>query len=54
MKDVFKTTSSRRIFGGDFVLDYLYLLYYKSYKINPNRGGSYIDFHDWIKNKKEQ
>ena len=22
------------------------------YQINPNSGGSYIDFHDWIKNKK--
>ena len=29
-----------------------YLLYYKCHKINPNRGGSYIDSPDWIKNKK--
>ena len=28
------------------------LLYYKCYKTNPNRGGSYIDSSDWIKNKK--
>ena len=27
-------------------------MYYKYYKINPNRDGSYIDSPDWIKNKK--
>ena len=27
-------------------------MYYKSYKINFNCGGSYIDSPDWIKNKK--
>ena len=32
--------------------DYVHLLYYKCHKINPNRGGSYIDSPDWIKNKK--
>ena len=26
-------------------------MYYKCDKINPNRGGSYIDSLDWIKNK---
>ena len=35
-----------------FVFDYVHLLYYKYHKINLNRGGSYIDFPDWIKNKK--
>ena len=25
---------------------------YKCHKINPNRGGSYTDSTDWIKNKK--
>ena len=28
--------------GSEFVFDYAYLLYYKSYKINPNLGGLYI------------
>ena len=37
--------------GSEFVFDYVQLLYYKCYKINPNRGGSYIDSPDWIKNK---
>ena len=27
--------------GSDFLFDYVYLLYYKCYKINPNCGGSY-------------
>ena len=38
--------------GSEFVFDYVYLLYYKCHKINPNCGGSYIDSPDWIKNKK--
>ena len=29
-------------------------MYYKYYKINPNRDGSYIDSPDWIKTKKQQ
>ena len=37
---------------SEFVFDYVHLLYYKCHKINPNRGESYIDFPDWIKNKK--
>ena len=40
--------------GSEFAFDYVHLLYYKSHKINPNRGGSYIDSPDWIKNKKQQ
>ena len=39
--------------GSEFVFDYVYLLYHKCHKINPNRGGSYIDCPDWMKNKKE-
>ena len=38
--------------GSDFTFDYVQLLYYKCHKINLNRGGSYIDSPDWIKNKK--
>ena len=36
---------------SDFVFHYVYLLYYKCHKINPNRSGSYIDSFDQIKNK---
>ena len=39
--------------GSEFFFDYVHLMYYKCHKINPNRGGSYIDSPDWIKNKKE-
>ena len=38
--------------GSEFFFDYVHLLYYKCHKTNPNRGGSYIDSADWIKNKK--
>ena len=40
--------------GCDFVFDYVHILYYKYHKINPNRGGSYIESSDWIKNKQQQ
>ena len=35
--------------ASDFVFDYVHLMYYKYYRINPNVGGSYIDSPDWIK-----
>ena len=38
--------------GSSFVFDNVDLLYYKLHKISINRGGSYIDSPDWIKNKK--
>ena len=38
--------------GREYVFDYVHLMYYKCHKINPNRGGSYIDSPEWIKNKK--
>ena len=38
--------------GSDFVFNRVDLLYYKLHKISLNRGGSYIDSTDWIKNKK--
>ena len=37
---------------SEFAFNYVHLLYYKCHKINPNCGGSYIDSHYWIKNKK--
>ena len=36
----------------EFVFNFLNLLCYKCHKINSNRGGSYLDSPDWIKNKK--
>ena len=38
--------------GSEFVVDYVQLLYHKCHKINPDRGRSYIDYPDWMKNKK--
>ena len=38
--------------GREFVFDYANLLYYKCHKINPSRDESYIDYLDWINNKK--
>ena len=38
--------------GSDLIFDSVQLLYYKCYKINFKRGGSYIDFPDWMKKKK--
>ena len=35
--------------GIEFAFDYIHLLCYKCHKINPNSGGTYIDFPNWIK-----
>ena len=37
--------------GIHFIFDCVHLLYYKCHKINPNRGGLYRNFLDWIKSK---
>ena len=37
-----------------FIFDGVNLFYYKCYKTNLNRSGSYIDSWDWIKIKKQQ
>ena len=39
--------------GSEPVFDYVNLLHYKCHEINQNRGESYIDSPDWIKNKKQ-
>ena len=38
--------------GSEFIFDYVQLLYCKCLRIIFNRGRSYIDFPDWMKNKK--
>ena len=49
IKELFETLKNRNqnnlvsMKGSKFVFDYIKLLYYKSLKINPDRGGSYID-----------
>ena len=36
---------------SEFNFDCVHLLYYKCHEIYLNRGGSYIDYPGWIKNK---
>ena len=38
--------------GSEFIFESVDLLYYSLHKISLNRGRSYIDSPDWIKNKK--
>ena len=38
--------------GSDFIFDSVWLLYHKCHRINFWRGGSYIDFPDWIRKEK--
>ena len=38
--------------GSEFVSDNVHSLYYKLHKVSLNRGGSYIDSPEWLKNKK--
>ena len=58
MKLIFDSLKNRyqnileTIKGREFVFHYVQLLYFKCHQISPNRGGSYKDSPDWIKNKK--
>ena len=38
--------------GINFIFDSVDSLYYNLQKISLKRGGSYIDFHEWLQNKK--
>ena len=38
--------------GSNFIFERVELLEYHLHEISLNRGSSYIDSHDWIKNKK--
>ena len=40
--------------GTEFIFDGADLLYYKLHRICLNRGESYIDSPEWLKNRKEQ
>ena len=59
IKELFKSFLQRyqeglqeKMRGSDFEFDGIHLLYYDFNKINLNRGGSYIKFAKWIKDKK--
>ena len=38
--------------GSEFIFDSINSFYYKRHTISLNRGGSYIDSPEWLKNKK--
>ena len=38
--------------GSEFVFESVDLLYYSLHKISLNRGGSYIKFPEWLRNKR--
>ena len=57
MEELFQWLPSKYQIGletsiSDLIFDCVYLLHHKCHKINFKQGGSYIDSHDWIKNKK--
>ena len=54
IKELFDSLKKRyqnnlELMKGSEFFDYVYLLYYKCHKINPNRVGTYLDSPDWIK-----
>ena len=59
IKELFKSLLQRyqenlqeKMRGSDFAFDGVNVLYYDFNKISISRGGSYIDFPKWLKNKK--
>ena len=40
--------------GSNFIFDSVQLMYYKYYKVNFRRDGSYIDSPDWKKKKRKK
>ena len=46
LKKIYQNKLEESMKDSNFVSDYVHLLYYKCHKINPNRGGSYIDSSD--------
>ena len=37
--------------GSEFIFESVNLLYYRLQRISLKRGGSYLDFPKWLKNK---
>ena len=44
----------QRIRGSDFVFEGVEIIDYKLHKVSLKRGGSYTEYHEWLKNKGEQ
>ena len=59
IKEIFKSLQQRyqkgleeSMDGNHFFFDGVNALYYKLNKVSLSRGGSYIDYREWLKNKK--
>ena len=48
----YQNTLKKLMKSSEFVCNYVYLLYYKCHKINPNCHRLHTDSPDWIKIKK--
>ena len=44
----------QRIRGSDFVFEGVEIMDYKLHKVSLKRRGSYIEYHEWLKNKGER
>ena len=51
--NTYQSNLEKLIRGSEFVFDYLYLLYYKCHKTNPNCDESYEDSPNWVKNEQQ-
>ena len=52
LKKRYRERLETKMKGSQFVFESVDLLYYSLHKISLNRGGSYIDSPEWLKNKK--
>ena len=48
----YQKDSEKSMNGSEFVCDSVDLLYYHLHRISLKRGESYVDFPEWLKNKK--
>ena len=51
---IYQEALQEKMKGSEFEFDGVNLLYYDFNKTSLNRGGSYIDFPEWIKDKNQQ
>ena len=52
LQNRYKINLEKSMKGGEFIFDYVHVLYYKCHKINPIHGGSFMDSPNCIKKKK--
>ena len=54
LRSIYQVNLETSMKGSDFIFDSVQILYYKCYKVDFSRGGSYIDSSDWVKKKNQQ